>query len=310
MSKLSRNVLLLAKIQPVAGTDPVPTAAANAMLAGNLTFNAIEAAFADRDIIKPYFGNRGQVLISSHTTISFDVELQSAGAAGTAPKFGPLLRACAFAETISPGVSVAYAPVTNSQEFVTFWFYLDGILFKMTDSKGTVSLDVSAGGIPKMSFSFTGLFSQPTDVPVASGAVYTGFIDPLGVNKINTPTFSLHGAAFKAQTLSLDVANQVVYRNLIGSEAILITDRQPAGSVSIETESVATKDWYTIIRNGTLGALQVIHGTVAGFISQIDAPKVQVVSPSFSDSDGISMFNLNLILQPNAGNDELVLTFK
>jgi hypothetical protein len=308
MSKLNRNVLLLAKIQPVAGTDPVPTAAANSMLAGNLTFNAIEAQFADRDIIKPYFGNRGQVLISANTTISFDIELASAG--GTAPKFGPLLRACAFAETLSPGVSAAYAPVTSVQEAITLYFYLDGILFKMTDAKGTVSLDISAGAIPKLSFSFTGFFVQPTDTAIPGGVDYSGFKDPLGVNKINTPTFSLHGAAFKAQTLSLDVANNVVYRNLIGSEGILITDRQPAGQVSIETEPVATKDWYTIVRNGTLAAMQVVHGTVAGFICQIDAPKVQLVSPTFSDSDGISMFNANLVLQPNAGNDELVLTFK
>lgn len=310
MSKLTRNALLLAKIQPVAGTDSVPTAATNAMLASNITFNAIEAQFAERENIKPYFGNNGQVLISQYTTISFDVELASAGAAGTAPKFGPLLRACAFAETINAAVSAVYAPVTSSQEFITLYFYLDGLLFKMTDAKGNVSLDVSAGGIPKMKYSFTGYFTTPTDAAVAGGADYSGFMSPLGVNKINTPTFTLHGTAFKAQTLTLDMANQVVYRNLIGSEGILITDRKPTGACSIETESVATYDWYTNIRTGTLGALQVVHGTAAGYIVQIDAPKVQAINPAFGDSDGISMYNLNLSLQPNAGNDELVLTFK
>jgi hypothetical protein len=310
MSKFTRNALLLAKIQPVAGTDSVPTAAVNAMLASNVQINAIEAQFAERDNIKPYFGNNGKVLISADSTISFDVEIQSAGAAGTAPKFGPLLRACAFAETINAAVSAVYAPVTNSQEFVTLYFYLDGLLFKMTDAKGTVSLDLSAGVIPKMKYSFTGFFSQPTDAAIPAGADYSGFKDPLGVNKINTPTFSLHGVAFKAESLTLDVANNVVYRNLIGSEAILISDRKPTGQCSIETESVATKDWYTAVRNGTLGVLQVVHGITAGYIVQVDAPKVQATSPNFGDSSGISMTNLTLELQPNAGNDELVLTFK
>jgi hypothetical protein len=310
MAKFTRNALLLAKIQPVAGTDPVPTAGANAMLVSNIEVNPIEAQFAERENIKSYMGNSGQVQVSCYSTISFDVELQSAGAAGTAPKFGPLLRACALSETLNASVSAVYSPVSSSHEFVTLYFYLDGLLFKMTDAKGTFTLDISAGQIPKLRFNFTGFFTTPTDTAVATGADYSGFKDPLGVNKLNTPTFTLHGVAFKAETLSLDLANNVVYRNLIGSESIVITDRKPAGSVSIETESVATKDWYTAIRQGTLAAIQVIHGTTAGYIVQIDAPKVQAITPSFGDSDGISMMNLNLSLQPSAGNDELVLTFK
>lgn len=310
MSKLSRNVLLLAKIQPTVDTDPTPAAATNAILAGNFTINAIEAEFADRFNIQPYLGNAGKVSISQKTTVSFDVELQSSGAAGTAPAFAPLLRGCAMAETIVASTTAAYNPITTAHEMVTIYYYLDGILCKMLNCKGTFSMNLDAGGIPKLTFSFTGSFSTPTDTAIPGGAVYTGFKAPLGINKVNTPTFTLHGTAFKAQSLSLDIANQVVYRNLIGSESILITDRAPAGQCSIETEPVATKDWYTIIKNGTLGALQLVHGSVAGLIVQIDAPKVQLINPTFSDSDGVSMFNTNLSLLPNAGNDELILTFK
>lgn len=310
MSKLSRNVLLLAKIQPTVDVDPTPTAGANAILAGNFTINAIEAEFAERFNIQAYLGNAGNIAISQKTTVSFDVELQSAGAAGTAPKFGTLLRGCALAETVNAGVSVVYNPITSSHEMVTIYYYLDGILCKMLNCKGTVAMNLDAGGIPKMTYSFTGSFSVPTDTAIPGGISYTGFNAPLGINKINTPTFTLHGTAFKAQTLSIDLANNVVYRNLIGSESILITDRNPSGQCSLETEPVATKDWYTIIKNGTQGALQLVHGSTAGLIVQIDAPKVQLITPTFSDSDGISMFNTNLSLLPNTGNDELILTFK
>ena len=48
MSKLYQNVLLLAKIQPAIDTDPVPTAALNAILASNVVFNPIQADFAER----------------------------------------------------------------------------------------------------------------------------------------------------------------------------------------------------------------------------------------------------------------------
>jgi hypothetical protein len=301
---------MLAKIQPTLDTDPVPTPASNAILAGNFTINMIEAEFADRQNIQPYLGNAGKVAISQKTSCSFEVELQSAGAAGTAPAFAPLLRACAMAETIVASTTAAYNPITTAHEMITLYYYLDGILCKMLNCKGTFTLQLSAGGIPSIKFTFTGSFSTPTDTANPAGSVFTAFKQPLGINKINSPTFTLHGTAFKAQSLDVDIGNQVLYRNLIGYEAILITDRSPSGSCSFETESVATKDWYTIIKNGTLGALQLVHGTVAGLIVQIDAPKVQLVDPQFSDSDGVSMFDTSLQFLPNTGNDELVLTFK
>jgi hypothetical protein len=159
MGKLARNVVLLAKIQPSAGIDPVPTAGLNAILARNLTVNPIVAEFAQRDNIQPYLGNQGSVNVSCYATIGFEVELQGSGAAGTAPKFGPLLRACAFAETITASVSAVYNPITTGHEKVTFYYYLDGILYKMTDAKGTVALVLDARGIPVMRYSFTGYYS-------------------------------------------------------------------------------------------------------------------------------------------------------
>jgi len=310
MSKLSRNLLLLFKIQPTIDTDPIPTAGANAILAGNFTINAIQAQFADRENLQPYFGNSGKVQISAYSTVSFDVELASSGVAGTPPKFGPLLRSCAMAETIVASTSVAYHPVTIGDEMATLYMYLDGLLFKMLNSKGTVSFSVGAGGIPKMTYTFTGSFSNPADAALPSGVDYSGFTAPLGINKVNTPSLTIHGAAVKADTLSIDLANNVIYRNLIATESIKITDRSPSGQTSFETESVAFKDWTAIVRLGTLGPLELVHGTVAGRIVEIDAPKVQLTEPTLTDSDGISMSNYNLTLQPDTGNDELVVTFR
>ncbi len=111
-------------------------------------------------------------------------------------------------------------------------------------------------------------------------------------------------------SLDVDVANEVVYRNLIGGESVFITDRKPSGNASMEIDTVAAKDWWTTIKNNTLGALAITHGTVAGNIIEIDAPKVQLTDPSYSDSDGIAMLGTKLSFQPDAGNDELVITVK
>lgn len=310
MSKLMRNAVLLFKLQAAPGVDAAPTGVLNAVMAMNISAQPVSAEFAKRNNIKPYFGNMGSVPVAVHSEISFDVELAGSGAAGTAPKFGPLLRACAFAEIITAATSVVYAPITAMQEFATLYYNLDGVLFKMTDAKGSVALEIKAKGIPVLKFKFTGLYSTPVDASLPVSVDYSGFKDPVAVNAANTPVATLHGVAGKVESISIDMANQLVYRNVIGGESVNITDRQPTGSYAMELETVATKDWYTTIRNGVLGTLAVTHGTVPGNIVEISAPKVQLLDPSFSESDGLAVISPKLDLQPNLGNDEVLLTFR
>lgn len=309
MAKNFRNMLVLAKIQPTANTDAAPTPAANAILARGVAPSPVVANFADRDLMQPYFGNTGKVQIGAYSQVEFEVELAGAGAAGTAPKYGPLLRACAFGETITAGTKVDYAPVTTVQEMVTIWVYLDGVVHKMTDCKGSVSFQLDAGGIPVMRFNFVGFVGSVSDA-TPTGTSYTGWTAPLGVTKANTPTFTLHSIAVKATQFSIDMANDVNYRNYIGSESVNLTDRKPTGSTTFEYDAVSVKDWFTPVRLGTLSTLQMVHGTTAGNIVQIDAPKVQLTNPSLSEDTGIAMLSLGLELQPNAGNDEIVISVK
>lgn len=303
-------MLLLAKTEVTAGTDSAPVPATNSILARGIAPTPVNAEFADRDLIRPYFGFTGQVQVSSYSTIEFEVELSGAGAAGTAPKYGPLLTACGFAETISAGVKVDYAPLTTNQKTVTIHCHLDGVKHAMTGCKGNVSFALSARGIPVMRFVFTGFVATVTDTANPAGSDFTGFIAPLAVNKLNTPTLTLHSVAVKATELSIDMANQIDYRNYIGSEDVTFTNRAPTGSITFEYDTIASKNWFTTVSAGTLSTMQLIHGTTAGNIVQIDAPKVQVTSPSISDDNGLAFMSLNLALQPNTGNDDILISVK
>jgi hypothetical protein len=130
------------------------------------------------------------------------------------------------------------------------------------------------------------------------------------VNKANT-TLTLHGYAAVVEKLQADMKNEVPYRNLINVESVTLNDRQPDGSISMEMVPVATKDWFTSIRNGTLGTLSVVHGTAAGNIVELSAPTVQLFNPRFSDSQGICMLDTELVFAPGAsGNDEIVIKVK
>lgn len=309
MSKLMRNVLLLAKIEVTPGVDPVPAAATNSILCRVTNPQPVVAQFADRNIIRPFFGNAGKVQVSNYSQMEIEVELASSGAAGTAPGWGPLLQACAFSETVDVG-DVTYEPVTSGAKTITLYYYLDGLMHKMTNARGNVTFTLNPGGIPTMQFTFTGFYNTVTDTALPAGADYSAFEAPFAVNKVNTPTFTIHGTSAPAEAFTINMNNQVTYRNLIGAEDVVMTDRTPSGNATIEMTSVASKAWHESVRLGTLGALQMIHGVGAGNIVQFDAPKVQLTEPSYSESDGIAMLSLGLQFQPDVGNDELVITVK
>src|SRR6478609_9020449 len=98
MAKSIRKTLLLAKIQTAAGTDPVPTGAANAILLRNVTATPLSAEFVERALLRPYMGNSGQIATTQYAQIEGEVELAGSGTGGKAPAWGPLLRACGFSE--------------------------------------------------------------------------------------------------------------------------------------------------------------------------------------------------------------------
>ena len=306
---LFRKKYILAKIESTYGTDPTP-AGGDAILTKNLQINPQQGNRISRELDRSTIGNDSEIATSRFTTLSFDVELAGAGAAGTAPAYGSLLRACGFAETINAGTDVQYDPVSASFESITLYYYHDGELHKMTGARGTVSLDLSRDSIPMMSFTFTGLHNDPA-APTPITPDTADFTTPLPVSMANTPTYTVDGFAAKAEAFSLDFANEVVYRNVVNAESVIISDRAPAGSISFEQEVIGTKNFWDIAKLGTLIAVDIVHGTTAGNIVQLTGNQVQLSQPALSDSDGVSVMQLNTLWTPtDSGDDEFKLTVK
>ena len=308
MPKKLNKRIILAKIEATSGTDSAPTVSTNAVLCRNVTVTPLQGDSVERNLIRGFFGSSDRIAGSVWSEVEVEVELQGSGTLGTAPQVGTLLRACSMAETINAGVSVIYKPQTGSENSVTLYTYVDDLLHKLTYAKGTVSFDLSAKAIPVAKFKFTGLFSPVTD-SVPGAATMTSWKTPLPVNNTNTSGFSLHGYSGVLSSLSIDLGNSVAYRELIGSTSVEVTDRKTVGKISIEAPSIATKDFFTIAKNSTLGALSITHGVTSGLKVKIDAPSVDLNSPSYSDLDGIAMLDMDMTFVPSAGNDELVLTF-
>ena len=310
MVQLTRKRSILAKIETTYGTDPTPTGAANAILVRNLNVSPLVTTNVGRELVRPYIGEFEHLNANSHVECDFEVEIAGSGAAGTAPAYSPLLRACGMSETIVASTSVTYAPISTGFESVTIYFNSDGCLHKMTGCRGSVELSLAAKAIPVYKFKFTGIYNTVTDSALPT-PTYTSFQTPLVCNNTNTTGFSFYGVStLVLESLSLNVNNTVDYRQLIGSEYVQITDRKATGEVQFEATSIATLDIFTKSQSNLSGALAILHGTTAGNKVQITASKVDIANPSYADSNGVNMVKCSLYFVPTSGNDEfsIILT--
>ena len=109
----------------------------------------------------------------------------------------------------------------------------------------------------------------------------------------------------------MDVANEIVYRELVGgSKEVLLTDRAANGSVTIEAPTIAQKDFFTAaLTDASLGNLTVTHGTAAGNICRFTSTKVDIGDVNYGEADGVTMLEIPYTLVPSAANDEMVLVF-
>lgn len=307
----TEKLIILAKLEVTYGTDPTP-AGADAMLATNVQLRAMEGNTIDRGLMRDGLGNQLQFHVGTHVGLSFDIEMAGAGTAGDVPAYSPLMRAAGFAET--DGVSdVQYDPVSSSEESCTIYFYWDGQLHKLTGVRGSVSPALNVNGIPVFRFSFMGLWNEPATAAMPT-AVFSGFVKPVPVNATNTPTVSLHGYTPKMASLSIDGGVRTGYREYAAGQGpeIEVRDRRTSGSMRIAAPILSTKNYFQIAKAETLGALQVVHGTTAGNIVQIDGPNVQILTPEYSDDDGTLMLDLGLSFIPTDGgvDDEIKYTIK
>lgn len=309
MPLLTRKRLILAKAESTYGTSSSP-AGSDAVLVRNLEITPIQADVVSRDLIRPYLGNSDQLLANTRVEVTFEVEFAGSGTAGTAPRYGALLKSCGLSETVVASTSVTYAPVSASFSSCTIHVNIDGVLHPITGCRGTFSLNAEVGQIPVISFTMTGIYNAPTDT-AAPSTTYTSQATPVIFKAGNTTSFSILSYSACLQSLSFEIANEVIYRELVGcAKSVTVTNRAPAGQAMIEAPTIAQKDFFTIANNDTTGSITFQHGQTAGNIITFTAQKIDIGNPSYSDQDGIQMLTLPYVALPTStGNDELSLAF-
>ncbi|WP_316191309.1 MULTISPECIES: phage tail tube protein [unclassified Bradyrhizobium] len=302
-----RKQVLLAKIETAYGTDPTLTGALNGILAKNISIQPMDGSDVSRDLITPNFGNQPSIPAELHVTINFDVELAGSGTAGTAPAWGPLLRACGCAEVIAASTSVTYTPITDNIESVYLKFWVGGTLHAIKGARGSAKLTLNAQSIPMISYSLMGLWVAPSEVAAATPTL-TSFKKPLIVNKTNTPTFTVNSVPLVMRNFSFDLANQVEPRMLVNSESVLITDHREQIDFTCESVPVSTLDPYSLANAQTTVPVSLVHGLTPGNIVTLSTPTAEFKRPTgYQQNQGVAEWPLSMLALPDAGNDQFSL---
>jgi hypothetical protein len=301
---LWRNRLALVKAEGSYGVSSSP-AATDALLFTELDIEPLALELVERETIQSYLGNRASVVAQRSVPVKGTVELAGSGTAGTAPRWGAMLKACGLSETVVASTSVTYTPVSSSFSSCTMDFYADnGSRQAITGIRGTAELNLEAGSIPTLAFDHMGIYAAPGALSRPT-ETYSAQASPLVVNADNT-TVSVHGMSACMSSFSLSLGVEMVFRQLAGcSKQVLITDRKPSGSITIELPAFATKDFLAIASAQTAGAITWTHTGPAGNIVTFTASNCAFDGPTLDESDGIT--NITLPFRPlptAAGNDE------
>lgn len=309
MSLLIRKALVLAKEEATYGTDPVPTAADNAILVSN-PVPKVDGEVLTRDVVRATLSPQGHVIGRKKVTVTFETELKGSGTAGVAPETGVLFEGCAMDETIVADTSVTYAPISDNHKSITIYCYFDGLLHKITGCRGSFDIDMSAGQYGKVSWTFEGKYTKPIDSPLPTSPTFDATKPPI----IQNAGFSVGGYGAVISKLSLSKANTVVRGNDVNSADAYgetkITGTDANGSFDPLATLVATEDFWGDWGDAADKAITIHADGAAGNIPTVNIGQAEYRELSQGDRDGEMSYEIPFTATgTSAGDDEMSIVF-
>ncbi|RLC08115.1 MAG: hypothetical protein DRI24_23870, partial [Deltaproteobacteria bacterium] len=228
--------LLLAKEEVTYGTDPMPDGAA-AMETMELEMERYAGDRIEREVDRQTLGGVEQINSLPHTNTKFNIPFAGSGAAGTAPLWGVLMKACGFDEVLDVGIDVQYQLAATADELanadsVTFYDYRSQAnkLQKTSGCRGKNAITMGEGELPKIEFSdFIGDYLTPLAGSEPVGIDWSGWLTELPFTNDNLPVLTLDDISACTSAFSIDFGQSVARRNLPGCESTIISDYNVTG---------------------------------------------------------------------------------
>lgn len=299
--------IIIIKKETVEGTDSVPTGV-NGFLMYDVGFTPMKGKDVTIDYELPYIGNDPSRASALHGTLTGKISLSGSGTAGTAPAWSAAMEICGVSETVSPGVSVVYRPISSAMASATYGFWIEGTHFRYLGSRSSGKLVWPLQDNPYLEIELTGIFTDPAEVARVTPTL-SGFKLPEIVTKSNVTAFTMNAVPLNARSISLDFGNVVETRHLSLSERVLITDRKDMLQAQVEAVPLGTFNPFALAKASTKFAVNFTHGTVGGNIFNLAMPAVQLTRPEkFANVQKIVEWPLSAKVLPVSGNDQWTLT--
>lgn len=308
----AKRKILLLKIETTSGTDSVPTAATNAMLASNFSVTP-EANKIVREVDRAYFGNFRHVLGNLRVVVEFDFEMVGNSSVGTAPAIGPVLRACGHAQTLNASTSAAYNPISSAFETASIYFQTIDPNdqskvqnFAILGAMGTIEFSGEIGGFLKGRARLIGTYVAPTN-PSLTNPTLTGFQDPPAIT-MSTLAVTLDSFAINTRSFRLTQGAEQQFHEGSERKATITTDRRSTMELTVFDPGTA-KDVWGLMSGNTACVLSLAVNGGAGKIATLGGPVVQLDLIRWAEINGAQGLTIPLVLCPSSGNDEYTWTF-
>lgn len=296
--------LLLAKIEGTKGVDATPVPASDAVRCRTFEITK-NSEVLDNVAVRQTMGMEPHVIGKEGVQIEIEIALKGSGAAGTAPEYGPLLRACGLTETVVPATSVTYDPTSDvpNHEACTIYGYKDGLLWKFVGATGTFTITEEMNAITLLNFTMQAPYVEPTAVADPGGAVYQSTQPLVGTSSdvIND------GAAIKVGSFTLDAGNDVQEHYVTGNHEFTVADRSP--TVTFTKDSVSTVAEWQALSNVTTAALSATLGSVAGNICTITAVDARRENVGYDERAERDLLEVTHRLYESSGDDQYAIAY-
>ncbi len=311
MAKYIRRQAILAKIETTYGTDSTP-AAGDGVFVQNLQVNPVDSlVVTERQGIRASLASLRAAIGGSLYRVQFEVQIKGSGTADVPPEFGPLLRACALAESIVATTSVSYQPTSDvaNHESVTIYRYHDGNLDRIVGCRGTMSITLPVQSHGMIAFDLLGVLdgrdTQALVTPTLDATVPPAFVNAAVAIGAFNPVIN---------QLTMELANNFPpikdANSTDGFAGVRVIERMVTGQIDPEDELIATNDFLNDLKtNQDFAFTTGVIGSAVGNQYELSMPAFHYRGMSEAERDGVMVATMNYGAVESAGDDDFTLTF-
>ena len=229
------------------------------------------------------------------------------------PPLADVMRACGMFETFT-GSFYEYAPSASvdSDVSATIVMNLDGLDTRLKGCRGNCNIIASAAGPAIAEFTFRGQLT--TEAQTIRGAATVHNVVP--PRWIDSGSIIVDSYQVCVENFNLNTNNTLFEERCShassgsGIGRVLITDRQPGGSLDPDISNTSTLDILGKWRSSSAAVLNLHFGLNSGNRFHITASNAIYKSVGYGDKSGLAIFNVDYqAYKLGSGNNEWLIKF-